>query len=118
MVTDPGFFTPRWDVAADELDAPRTALAAAATAALAAQHDRHAKAADALRLLREACFAVPPKALVGLTFPIGSDAMIESLAEPCRNWLPFAESLGVADVRLLLVGLATPACRDVLDRFS
>jgi hypothetical protein len=117
MVTDPDFFIPRWDVADDELDAARTALVAAAAAALAS-HDRHAKAAEALRLLREVCFAAPAKALVGLTFPIGPDALIESLAEPCRNWLPFAESLGVADVRLLLVGLATPDCREVLDRFA
>jgi hypothetical protein len=117
MAMDPDFFTPRWDVAADERDALQAALVAAAVAALASR-DRHAKAANALRLLREACFVVPAKALVGLTFPIGPDALIESLAEPCRNWLPFAESLGVADVRLLLVGLATPACRDILDRFG
>jgi hypothetical protein len=118
MATNPSFFTPRWDdAAADELEAAQAALVAAAAAALASR-DRHAKAADALRLLREACFAAPPKALVGLTFPIGPDAMVESLAEPCRNWLPFAESLGVGEIRLLLVGLAPPACRDILDRFN
>src|SRR5690348_4605818 len=114
MAMDSDFFPPRRNVAADELDASRAALVAAAVAALAsAPQDRHAKAAAALRLLREACFVTPARMLVGLTFPIGPDALLESFAQPCRNWLPLAENLGVADVQLLLVGMATPACRDI-----
>lgn len=121
MAMDPDFFTARLNEKqnpARALASARQALLAAVAAALASPSRQRPFAAAALRLLRNACFDAPKGSLVDLQFPLDADGMIETMALPCRRWLPLAEELGVADMRLLLLGLPTTACRDIRDRFG
>jgi hypothetical protein len=70
-----------------------------------------------LRVLRAVCGDASPGELIGLTFPLGSEAMIECLEQPCAAWLPYARELGVGGQRLTLLGFPTAACREIRRRF-
>jgi hypothetical protein len=121
MAMDPEFFTPRHaEPLAHEpgLDLARQALLAAVDVALVPDDQRVEAAGPALRMLRALCFEASPGELIGLTFPLGREALVQCLAAPCRIWLPYAAELGVGNERLLVLGLPTAACRDILDRLG
>src|SRR4051794_38916583 len=107
MAMEPEFFTPRHAgqlAVAPGLGLARRALLAAIDVALAPDDERVAAAAPALRVLRSLCFEASPEELIGLTFPLGGDALVQCLAAPCGTWLPYAAELGVANERLVLLG--------------
>lgn len=121
MAMDPDFFTRRSPVGAvldPALDLSRTALMAAIETATAPPARRLALAEIALRALRDACFAAPPRVLVELTFPLDAEGLVCCLERPLADWLPFASELGAAEDRLVLLGQPTSACRDLRWRFS
>ena len=121
MAMDPEFFTPRHAAPLAQepgLELARQALVAAIELALMRDGERAEAAGPALRTLRAVCFEADPAELIGLTFPLGHEALVQCLAAPCRTWLPYAAELGVGDERLLLLGWPTAACRDILDRLG
>jgi hypothetical protein len=119
MAMDPGFFVQRPEAPVDlDVARARCALAAALETATAPVLRRGEAAEHGLRVLQDAYFGLPPHALAGLTFPVGPRAYLEILERRCETWLPYARSLGVADARLTLVGLATPACREIRARIG
>ena len=114
MAMDPEFFVPRCEPPTEaDLDRARAALAAALETATATALRRREAALLGFRALRDACFGLPPHLMAGLTFPLGASAYLECLERPCETWLPLARELGVAGRRLTLIGLATPACREI-----
>jgi hypothetical protein len=121
MAMDPEFFTPRHagQLAQEPgLELARRALLAAVDAALAPYDERVEAAGPALRMLRALCFEASPGELIGLSFPLGREAMVECLGAPCGTWLPYAAELGVSDERLVLLGWPTATCRDIRDRLG
>jgi hypothetical protein len=121
MAMDPEFFTPRTNAhfAHDPgIDLARRALLAALDVALAPAEEREAIAGRAFRALRAVCFEANPADLIGLTFPLGGDALLECLGRTCGTWLPYADELGVADDRLLLLGWPTAACGEIRRRLA
>jgi hypothetical protein len=121
MAMDPDFFTrrARGGITFDGIPGlARVALLAAVEAATAGSPARDAAADEALRALRDLCFEVPPKRLVGLRFPLDREAMLASLEQPLLEWLPLADELGVGAERLTLIGLPTQACRHIRARFA
>jgi hypothetical protein len=119
MGFDPDFFVRRREAPAEaQLARARDALRAAVETATAPMLRRQDAAALGYRALQDACFESSPPALVGLTFPLGAPAYLECLEWPCETWLPFARELGVAGARLMLVGLATPACGEIRARLA
>jgi hypothetical protein len=116
MAMDPEFFTPRRHGPLEhdsELDLARRALLAAVEVALAPEEERDAAAGTAFRQLRTLCYEANPAELMGLTFPLGREALVECLGRKCGRWLPYADELGVADEQLLLLGWPTAACRQI-----
>lgn len=119
MATDPGFFVQRPETPdISDVARARQALAAAIETATAPVLRRGEVATHGLQALQDAYFGLPPRTLAGLTFPVGARAYLEILERRCEAWLPFARALGVADARLALVGLATPACREIRARIG
>lgn len=115
MSVEPEFFARRTVGAVPDatLDLSRATLLAAIDAALASPAERTAASARALRWLRETCFEAPARSLVGLTFPLDAGGMEHCLEEKLADWLPCAAALGIADERLMFLGLPTSACRDL-----
>jgi hypothetical protein len=118
MAMDPEFFVRRREAPEADLACARAALAAALDTATAPLLRRRDAASFGFRALRDACFGLSPHQLAGLTFPLGASAYLECLERRCETWLPLARELGVADSRLMLIGLATPECRAIRERIA
>jgi len=119
MAMDPEFFVRRREAPADDdLARAGIALIAALDTAAAPVLRRRDAAALGFRALRDACFGLPPHLLIGLTFPLDAPAYLECLERRCETWLPLARELGVADARLMMIGLATPTCREIRSRIA
>jgi hypothetical protein len=121
MASDPEFFMQRRRRATaldPAIESARRALLVAIEVALASAEQRRERAGPSLQMLRAVCFEAGPAELMGLTFPLGRDALIDCLGRRCGEWLPYADELGVAEERLLLLGWPTASCREIQQRLG